>query len=186
MLSKVNEAIQIGISIMDKYFEKLDSKDIAGDGDADEDEEGMEEDLVIYEVKDPYILRSLPYLIGSPLYIENDHVGLRDDFEEEKVEEVDEQTDEKDENGSQANRVSDDEDEDDEKTDEESEDDLFDEKNKKKDPITSITKNNKNDDDDDNDGDLFNDKSDVNLLIFTLFHQFYLIVCKSLEKRRSV
>jgi WASH complex subunit FAM21 len=151
MLIKVNEAIQIGISIMDKYFEKLENKE---NGDEDE-EEGNEEDLVIYEAKDPYILRSLPYLIGSPLYMENDHVGLRDDFDEEEEEEVNEEIDE-DEKEENINKVSDSTTDDDD-DEEESEDDLFNEQQKPE----QTNKNKSDDDDEDDDGDIFNTKSTV-------------------------
>ena len=163
MLIKVNEAIQIGISIMDKYFEKLENKE---NGDEDE-EEGNEEDLVIYEAKDPYILRSLPYLIGSPLYMENDHVGLRDDFDEEEVnEEIDVDEEEKNENiNKPSNSTTDDDDDDDDDDDEESEDDLFNEQQKPEEQ----TNKNKSDDEDD-DGDIFNIKSTVRF-IFNLKKQ---------------
>lgn len=43
--------------------------------------------MIIYEAKDPYVLRSLPYLIGSQAFLEHDHVGLKDlDSEEEDLE----------------------------------------------------------------------------------------------------
>ena len=144
MLNKINEAIQIGISIMDKYFQKLDGKAVANEED-DEDEDG-DDDLVIYEAKDPYILRSLPFLIGSPLYLENDHVGLRDDFDDEKEindeeedeeDEEDEVEDKESEKGASSDSSTDD---DDEETRNETKKDIFNNKNK----------NSEDDDDDDN------------------------------------
>ena len=47
-------------------------------------------DLIIYEPKNPYLLRSLPYLIGSKAYLDNDHVGLKDLDSEDEAEEEDE------------------------------------------------------------------------------------------------
>jgi WASH complex subunit FAM21 len=66
---------------MDSYFDKLSVNELEQD-----DEPSNQEDIIVYETKDPYVLRSLPYLIGSQLYIENDHVGLNDleDFENEE------------------------------------------------------------------------------------------------------
>lgn len=88
---------------MDTYFDRLDSRTLkkAGDGASmDEDDEDVAagdfeaaanlEDLIIYESKDPYVLRSLPYLIGSQGYLENDHVGLKDLESEDEEEEEEE------------------------------------------------------------------------------------------------
>lgn len=66
---------------MDSYFDKLSVNELEQDG-----EPSNQEDIIVYETKDPYVLRSLPYLIGSPLYMENDHVGLND-LEESEHEE---------------------------------------------------------------------------------------------------
>ena len=97
----MNEAVNVGMSIMDNYFEKLDARklkdeddeDVEGDEEDDVDKKAgnlTEEDLLVYEAKDPYVLRSLPYLIGSDAYLENDHVGLKDLESDEEVEEDDE------------------------------------------------------------------------------------------------
>ena len=112
LFSKITEACEIGMSIMDKYFDKLSAKDLKrkkrsnpdedDEEDDDDDEEDVEEnqnekntdELIIYETKDPYVLRSLPYLIGSQAFLDNDHVGLRDlDSDEEIDEESDEDHD---------------------------------------------------------------------------------------------
>jgi WASH complex subunit FAM21 len=162
MLNKINEAVQIGISIMDKYFQKLDGKDMNRDGD-DDDDDDEDDDLVIYEAKDPYILRSLPYLIGSPLYLENDHVGLRDDFDgDEKVSEDDDEDDDVDENGKVEQSTDDDSDE----SDESEKNDLFD--NKKEHNVA--VSNNHDDDDDDDDGDLFKTTKSIVCLILESFY----------------
>ena len=47
-----------------------------GDADSDDDEPYQGEPML--EVKDPYVLRSLPVLIGSQAFHENDNVGLVD------------------------------------------------------------------------------------------------------------
>ena len=79
----------MGISIMDNYFEKLDTSKMSEDELDVHDEElakyqSNSEDFVVYEAKDPYILRSLPYLIGSSLYLENDHIGLEENLSDEE------------------------------------------------------------------------------------------------------
>ena len=96
---KINEAVNIGMSIMDNYFDRIDASEIkkVNESDNEDNEENIEielknkkdaEELIVYESKDPYVLHSLPYLIGSKLYLENDHVGLKDlDSEEEEDEE---------------------------------------------------------------------------------------------------
>ena len=88
----MTEACERGMSIMETYFDKLNTKDLKKSADQLEDEEdeavaGAEntEDLIIYEAKDPYVLRSLPYLIGSQAFLDHDHVGLKDlDSEDEE------------------------------------------------------------------------------------------------------
>lgn len=67
---------------MDSYFDKLSVNELE-----QEDEPNNQEDIIVYETKDPYVLHSLPYLIGSQLYMENDHVGLND-LEESENEEL--------------------------------------------------------------------------------------------------
>ncbi len=92
MFVKINESIQIGLSIMDKYFQKIDPKIIENNEDDEDDEtDDNQENLVLYEMKDPYILRPLPYFIGSAQYIEDDSIGLKDTDEEEDDEEVEEE-----------------------------------------------------------------------------------------------
>ena len=96
----MNEAVNIGMSIMDNYFEKLDPKQAkSADSDQDDDEVDMlvanasNVDFFIYETKDPYVLRSLPYLIGSQAFLDNDHVGLRDlDSDDEEMDGGDEES----------------------------------------------------------------------------------------------
>ena len=100
MFAKISESIQIGLSIMDKYFEKIDSKTIANNDDDDEYEDNDNkyenpEGLILYELKDPYILRPLPYLIGSSQSIEDDSIGLRDTDEDDDEEEEEAEDDEK-------------------------------------------------------------------------------------------
>ena len=89
----INESVSIGMSIMDNYFDKIDGT--KSENESDEENEDKNDDLVIYETKDPYVLRSLPYLIGSQAYLENDHVGLKDleddDEEDPEQDELDEE-----------------------------------------------------------------------------------------------
>lgn len=85
---------------MDTYFDRLDPRALKNESDSEDDGRDLdiinaagdgEEDLEIYESKDPYVLRSLPYLIGSKEYLENDHVGLKDLESEEEEELQDEE-----------------------------------------------------------------------------------------------
>lgn len=91
LLVKINEAVNIGMSIMDKYFMKIENTNKEKDDTEDEDIEENEEDIDIYEVKDPYVLRNLPHLIGSAAYLEDDHVGLIDYEDEEEAKEEDQE-----------------------------------------------------------------------------------------------
>lgn len=86
------EAVNVGMSIEDNYFDKLDPKDLKkGDESDDEPDLNVEgSELIIYEPKNPYLLRSLPYLIGSKAYLDNDHVGLKDLDSEDEAEDEDE------------------------------------------------------------------------------------------------
>jgi len=77
-----NESLQLGLNVMDSYFDRLSVNEPE-----QEDEPNKQDDIIVYETKDPYVLRSLPYLIGSQLYMENDHVGLNDLEEESEQEE---------------------------------------------------------------------------------------------------
>jgi WASH complex subunit FAM21 len=113
LLIKINDAVNIGMSIMDKYFTKIENTNKDKDDIDDEDMEENEEDVDIYEVKDPYVLRNLPHLIGSAAYLEDDHVGLIDyeDEEEIKDEEQEEEEVEVEEKSETLTEVEDEEDE---------------------------------------------------------------------------
>jgi WASH complex subunit FAM21 len=118
----MNEAVIMGMSIMDTYFERLDPNQAkSANSDQDDDDEddilaantSSNVDLFIYETKDPYVLRSLPYLIGSQAFLDNDHVGLKDlDSEDEEIDAGDE------ENGEDIGTVPDEDEDDDHYSDE--------------------------------------------------------------------
>lgn len=84
----MKDALNIGMSIMDNYFDKIDPRKARKDDDDEydaqpeysDDEDAVKDnpDIVIYESKDQYVLHDLPYIIGTQDYLENDHVGLRD------------------------------------------------------------------------------------------------------------
>jgi WASH complex subunit FAM21 len=121
----INDSVSIGMSIMDNYFQKLDARKMKknleyGDDDDDDLEEddvkndlerdnqnendkqtdsldNLDEDLIVYETKDPYLLRCLPYLIGTDSYLYNDHIGLRD-LDDDDDDEDDNDDDDNDEN----------------------------------------------------------------------------------------
>merc|ERR1712135_263456 len=75
----------MGVKVIDDAFEILDMKPSTSDDDSDysDDEQGGRSGLVdevIREAKDPYVIRPLPYLIGSRGFHENDDVGIGDIF----------------------------------------------------------------------------------------------------------
>ena len=91
----MKDAVNIGMSIMDSYFDKIDpKKQRDGEDGYDEDKDAAQPDsddetaaayaneaaadVVIYESKDPYVLHNLPFIIGTQLYLESDDVGLKD------------------------------------------------------------------------------------------------------------
>jgi hypothetical protein len=103
----MKDAVNLGMSIMDNYFDKIDpKKSRAGDDDdendadeqADSDDENLKNqgDLIIYESKDPYVLHNLPFVIGSNLYLESDHIGLKDMESDEEAKPGDDDNDEDD------------------------------------------------------------------------------------------
>ena len=164
MINKINKAVTIGLSIMDNYID-IDGDNVNGfdgnDGNYDDEDVYGDNDgeVHIYEAKDPYILRNLPYLIGPAQYLENDDIGnylkdldADDEEEEEEVEEEkddeDEDVDEKEDNDnkaatSQSRKANEKDDEDDDEDD----GDLF-ATNKSKETV----KPKDEDDDEDEDG----------------------------------
>ncbi len=76
------EAIQYGLAILDTHFErveaKLDGNTNGRSSFVDDDEDGGVPLEPILEPKDPYILRPLPYLIGTTEFMQDDYVGLGD------------------------------------------------------------------------------------------------------------
>ncbi|XP_006897778.1 PREDICTED: WASH complex subunit FAM21C-like isoform X4 [Elephantulus edwardii] len=73
LISKVQEAVNYGLQVLDSAFEQLDIK--AGNSDSEEEDANERVELIL-EPKDLYIDRPLPYLIGSKLFMEQEDVGL--------------------------------------------------------------------------------------------------------------
>ncbi|XP_051897371.1 WASH complex subunit 2A isoform X4 [Pristis pectinata] len=82
LIAKVQEAVRHGLRVLDSAFEQLDIK--AGNSDS-EDEETTERAEHLLEPKDLYVDRPLPYIIGSPQFMEEEDVGLGDLSSEESV-----------------------------------------------------------------------------------------------------
>ncbi len=75
------EAIQYGLAILDTHFERVEAKldgNTNGRSFDDDDDDGGVPLEPILEPKDPYILRPLPYLIGTTEFMQDDYVGLGD------------------------------------------------------------------------------------------------------------
>lgn len=180
----MNESLKLGMSIMDNYFEKLDANSSQDDLDEDEDEEENEnkeknKDIVIYEAKDPYVLRSLPYLIGSQLYMENDHVGLKDlDSEDEADSEEEIEEDDEEKEKSESDESSDSEQNEDDKEDSDdftriqsqmSESKKTSTNVVKKQPKTDLFDSLGEEDDDDDDEDIFSSKKTTVIMFNIIF-----------------
>ncbi|XP_055871827.1 WASH complex subunit 2C-like isoform X4 [Biomphalaria glabrata] len=84
LIPRVSNALKLGIDVIDCAFEKLDTKVV--DSDSEEEENNGHADPIL-EAKDPYANRLLPYLIGTPQFMEDDNVGLTDDMSDEGEEE---------------------------------------------------------------------------------------------------
>jgi hypothetical protein len=194
LFAKINEALNIGMSIMDNYFDKIDVNALKKEAGSDEEDEGEEEieaelkkqkgaeELIIYETKDPYVLHSLPYLIGTNSYLENDHVGLKDfdsEEEEEEMEEEEEQVDEEEDNENEDDFDEPSREQSKRKTSVSTQSDDDDDDSDKSDVFgTSTKKKYENDDSDDDksdeneEDDMFRTKKKVNLIIVGKFRNF--------------
>ncbi|KAL5013278.1 hypothetical protein ScPMuIL_007548 [Solemya velum] len=83
LIPKVKEALKLGVNVIDQAFEFLDTN--AGNSDSD-DEEGTYKVGLLLEAKDPYLHRALPHLIGSPEFLQDDNIGLTEDYSDEEDE----------------------------------------------------------------------------------------------------
>ncbi|KAK3087963.1 hypothetical protein FSP39_012876 [Pinctada imbricata] len=73
LIPRVQEALKLGIDVIDKAFDQLDSH--AADSDSEDDDTAYRVDPIL-EAKDPYLSRPLPLMIGEPKFMEDDNVGL--------------------------------------------------------------------------------------------------------------
>ncbi|XP_064652229.1 WASH complex subunit 2-like [Lineus longissimus] len=88
LIPKIAEAIGFGLKVIENSFEELDVN--VADSDSEEDDDDMvgRADKIL-KVKDPYAHRPLPHLIGSPAFMQEDDVGIAEEFsDEEEIEEV--------------------------------------------------------------------------------------------------
>ncbi|XP_052763862.1 WASH complex subunit 2-like isoform X2 [Mya arenaria] len=82
LIPKVSEAIRLGVDVIEQAFEKLDTN-IDDNSDSEDEDESYHVDPIL-EAKDPYLERSLPYLIGTPQFLNDDNVGLREISDDEE------------------------------------------------------------------------------------------------------
>lgn len=75
LIPKIVASVNLGLEVLSTAYEKLPSVVSQEDMDSDEDESTYQADSLL-ELKDPYVLRPLPYIINSPQFIENEGVGL--------------------------------------------------------------------------------------------------------------
>ncbi len=86
VIPRVIKALNLGINVLDTAFEELDAN--AGNSDSDDEDATYKAVLEpILEPKDLYAHRALPYLIGSPAFMQDDSVGVAEITEEEMSEE---------------------------------------------------------------------------------------------------
>eukprot|EP00057_Strongylocentrotus_purpuratus_P026229 XP_011680703.1 PREDICTED: WASH complex subunit FAM21-like [Strongylocentrotus purpuratus] len=81
VIPRVIKALTLGINVLDTGFEHLDAN--AGNSDSEDEDPTYKAVDPILEAKDMYGHRSLPYIIGTPAFMQDDDVGLMDLSEEE-------------------------------------------------------------------------------------------------------
>lgn len=90
IVEKVSKALRLGMSVLETDYEQLDVQN--SDSEEEGETVGRYAQEPILRPKDPYRGRPLPCLIGSSVFLEDDHVGLQkpvfsdDDHVEEDVE----------------------------------------------------------------------------------------------------
>ncbi|ELT97183.1 hypothetical protein CAPTEDRAFT_196064 [Capitella teleta] len=82
LIPKINEALSLGLNVIESAFEKLDIND--ANSDSDDDDSPYKNDPILEPI-DPYIGRSLPYIIGTQAFYQDDDVGLVDEPSDEAV-----------------------------------------------------------------------------------------------------
>ncbi|XP_041473363.1 uncharacterized protein LOC121422412 isoform X4 [Lytechinus variegatus] len=82
VIPRVIKALTLGINVLDTGFEHLDAN--AGNSDSEDEDPTYKAVDPILEAKDMYGHRSLPYIIGTPAFMQDDDVGLMDLSEEEE------------------------------------------------------------------------------------------------------
>ncbi|GFO01853.1 WASH complex subunit 2 [Plakobranchus ocellatus] len=149
LIPRVMSALKLGVDVIDSAFEKLDTAVVDSDS---EDEDTAYKAEPILEAKDPYITRPMPYLIGTPQFMEDDNVGLTEDVSEEEEESdqgsISVSEDEKESEDSETEYSS---------SDGSAEEDLKKHK-KQRAPTKTSTSMNSDEDESDSDADMFNPK----------------------------
>ncbi|CAD5125660.1 DgyrCDS13861 [Dimorphilus gyrociliatus] len=125
VLDRVKTALNLGLSVLDTHFEKLQALGNS-DSESGSDDESSRNPYFL-EAKDPYIHRTLPHLIASQSFFKDENVGLTTTYSD----------DETDKEGNDYGSVSESEDsssEDNEPAEDESEDEVSQDKNKSFEP----------------------------------------------------
>nr|XP_042907354.1 WASH complex subunit 2 [Parasteatoda tepidariorum] len=79
MLPKIVKALELGMSVLDKAFNKINVNEISDSEDEDMSSEGR----TILEPKNPYENRPLPFIIGSEEFMSDEYAGLKDLIQED-------------------------------------------------------------------------------------------------------
>ncbi|XP_022249904.1 WASH complex subunit 2-like isoform X2 [Limulus polyphemus] len=80
LIPKITLALKLGLEVVEKAFHHV---EVQQESDS-EDEEMPENTELVLEVRDPYLHRSLPHIIGSDAFHHDEHVGLLDLLSEEE------------------------------------------------------------------------------------------------------
>ncbi|BFZ20922.1 hypothetical protein BsWGS_23961 [Bradybaena similaris] len=83
LMPQVTTALRLGMDVIDTAFDRVETAAMESDS---EDEDNVYKADPILEAKDPYFNRSLPFLIGSPQFLEDDMVGLVEEESDEELE----------------------------------------------------------------------------------------------------
>ncbi|KAK3804199.1 hypothetical protein RRG08_012079 [Elysia crispata] len=83
LIPRVISALKLGVDVIDSAFERLDTTVV--DSDSEEEDNAYKAEPIL-EARDPYITRPMPYLIGTPQFMEDDNVGLTEDVSEDEEE----------------------------------------------------------------------------------------------------
>ena len=92
IVPKFTAAFNAGLKVLAESFDQIIEETPPGDDeDEDDDDDEQFEPEITLEARDPYAKRKLPFIIGTPAFLQDDLVGLEEEVEEEAEEEVDDE-----------------------------------------------------------------------------------------------